>query len=177
MILPHTNKKCYSHFRFFPFSMKKGAQSGVKICGECTLRVVRDGKTIKKKVMKNLVVDAGLTAIANRLGDATPDSTLLISYIAVGDDNTAAAAGDTVLGNEIDREAVTSRANSGAVVSVATVFAAGVLPADTYEEFGVFIEGSDTADTGTLLSRVIGSIAITALDALFIDWRFTLANG
>jgi hypothetical protein len=147
--------------------------------GEATFTVVGpDGNVKEKKAQKNLVVTAGLVAIADRLSNASPASSLLIGYIAVGDDNTAAASGDTTLGNEIARKAVQSRTQSGGVVAVSTTFAVGDIPGvpTTVQEAAVFIEGTGAADSGTLLCHVVESIAVGALDSLFIDWRITLAD-
>lgn len=149
----------------------------IKATGEVHIRVVgADGQIKHNRKVKNLVVTAGLTLLANRISDATPDSGCLVNYIAVGTDNTAPAAGDTTLGAENARKQVASRTNSAAVAAISTTFNAGEVPTSTINELGLFIDGTGTANSGTLLARVLDTFAVTALDSVFIDWRITFAD-
>jgi len=146
------------------------------LTGIYTFRVFDEfGKLKEKKVVKNLVPKIARTKIADRLTNATPDSDLLISHIAIGDDVTAPADGDLILGNETARNAVTSLAHSDDIATTSTVFAAGTATG-THKEAGIFIEGTSTVDTGILLSHVAVDITVAALDSLFIDWRLTISN-
>lgn len=156
--------------------MKQKQSGGIKIKGELHVRVVRDGKVIQEVKKKNLVVDAGLTLLANRLSDASPDSGCLINYIAVGTGTNAPDASDTQLQTENARKAVASRTNSAAVAAISTVFNAGEVPTSTLKEVGIFIDASATANSGTLFARQNIDVAVTALDSVFIDWRITLAS-
>lgn len=149
----------------------------IKATGEVHIRVVgADGKIKHDRKVKNLVVTAGLTLLANRISDATPDSGCLVNYIAVGTNNTAPAAGNTTLGAENARKQVASRTNSAAVAAISTTFNAGEVPTSTINELGLFIDGTASADSGTLLARVLDTFAVTALDSVFIDWRITFAD-
>lgn len=158
--------------------MHKEATSGkVGFCGCPTIKVIGpDGEVKFEKTYKNLIVQAGRTAIADRLTNATPDSSLLVGYIAVGTGATAPADGDTALETETARKAVASKTHAADVAAIATTFNATEIPTSTLKEVGLFIEGTASADTGTLLARVTVNIGITALDALFIDWRITLSD-
>lgn len=158
-------------------SKKESLQSKGGIAGYPTIKVIGpDGKVKFEKTYKNLIVQAGRTAIADRLTNATPDSSLLVGYIAVGTGTTAPADGDTTLETETARKAINSKTHSADVAAIATTFNAGDIPVSTLKEVGLFIEGSATPDSGTLLARVAVNIAITALDALFVDWRITLSD-
>lgn len=149
----------------------------IKATGEVHIRVVgADGQIKHDRKVKNLVVTAGLTLLANRISDATPDSGCLVNYIAVGTNNTAPAAGNTTLGAENARKQVASRTNSAAVAAISTTFNAGEVPTSTINELGLFIDGTGTANSGTLLARVLDTFAVTALDSVFIDWRITFAD-
>lgn len=152
----------------------KGA---IKATGEVHI-IVRgaDGKIKHESRKKNLVVTAGLTLLANRISDASPDSGCLVNYIAVGTDATAPDASDTTLGTENARKTVLSRTNSGAVAAISTTFGAGEVPTSTIRELGLFIDGTGTVDSGTLLAHVNDNFAVTALDSVFIDWRITFAD-
>jgi hypothetical protein len=149
----------------------------VRATGEVHIRVVNErGEVTHEKTVKNLVVTAGLTLLANRLTDSSPDSECLVKYIAVGTGTNAPAAGNTTLQTETARAAVLSRTNSAAVAAISTTFAAGAIPTSTIKELGLFIDGSATANSGTLLARVADDFAVTALDSVFVDWRITLAD-
>lgn len=149
----------------------------IKATGEVHIRVVgADGRIKHDKKVKNLVVTAGLTLLANRISDASPDSGCLVNYIAVGTGVTAPAAGNTTLVTENARKQVSSRTNSAAVAAISTTFNAGEVPASTIGELGLFIDGTATANSGTLLARVLDSFVVTALDSVFIDWRITFQD-
>jgi hypothetical protein len=149
--------------------------AAIQVTGELTARVFRGEKLVQSMTRKNLVVDAGLAILANRLADATPDSDCLVTYVAVGTGTDAPAAGNTTLQTETKRKAVASRANSGGIAAISTVFAAGEVPTSTLKEVGLFVGGTIAADSGTLFARQNIDVAVTALDSVFIDWRITLA--
>jgi len=105
---------------------------------------------------KNITTTVGRTAIAKVL--AQEENTCKITYGAVGDDNTAAVVGDTVLANEVARKLVTSISYSGAVVAARLFLntSEGNPSGGTLKEFGWFGEGaSATVDTGTLFTRLV----------------------
>ncbi len=158
--------------------MKNTKQRGkVAVTGEVHIRVFSaDGVLKSEQKIKNLVVTAGLTLLANRISDATPDSGCLLNYIAVGTGTNAPAANNTQLQTENARKALTSRTNSGAVAAISTVFNAGDVPTSTLKEVGCFIDGTGTANTGTLFARQNIDLAVTALDSVFVDWRITFSD-
>ena len=66
----------------------------------------KNGKLIQEDNVKNLITSAGKNLLAEGLRNATLDTE--IKFIALGSNNTAPASGDTQLGNETFRKAVTS---------------------------------------------------------------------
>lgn len=155
----------------------QNTHGGIKATGEVHIKVVgADGVIKHNRTVKNLVVNAGLTLLANRIADATPDSGCLVNYIAVGTGNTAPAAGNTTLVAENARKQVASRTNSTVTAAISTTFNAGEVPTSTIEELGLFIDGTGTVNSGTLLARVLDTFAVTALDSVFVDWRITFAD-
>lgn len=165
---------CKSCHKKYDNAMKRKA--GIKIKGVLTIRVMRGDKLIQEVTKKNLVVNAGLELLANRISDATPTSGCLINYIATGTGTNVPNAADTQLQTENARKAVSSRTNSGAIAAISTVFNAGEVPTSTLREVGTFIDGTGTANSGTLFARQNVNIAVTALDSVFIDWRITFAS-
>lgn len=128
----------------------------------------------KRLYAKNLVVDAGL----NLLADGLNGDDIEINRVALGDTSTAAAAGDTALGNETIRKAPSSKTVSGNEIFVSTFFTASEAN-DTHEEVGHFVGGTNTKDSGTLYSRITSNEAAdlphtkTDTDSLTIDYKST----
>lgn len=135
-----------------------------------------DGAVKHESHNRNVVVDAGLTLLANRISDASPSSGCLVNYVAVGTGTNVPSASDTQLQTENARKLVLSRANDGTTAAISTTFGAGEVPTSTIKELGLFIDGAGGANTGTLLARVADNFAVTALDSVFVDWRITLAD-
>ncbi len=117
----------------------------------------------------NLVVDTGKAHIADQLSSSPGGSAM--SHMAVGTGSTAPAAGDTTLGTEIDRNALTSRTDATNVVTYVGTWAAGDGTNSAITEAGIF----NSSSSGTMLARAT-FIAINkgASDTLAITWTVTL---
>lgn len=136
-----------------------------------TLSVVlkdQNGNLKDKREINNLVVDSGLDYIASRMKDVTEDA---MSYMAIGTGTTAAAAGDTALGTELDRNALTSTTvTSNSIAYVASWGAGDGTGAVT--EAGIF----NAASAGTMLARTVFDVVNKAAnDTLSITWTITLS--
>lgn len=128
----------------------------------------------REVVVYNLTTNVGLNNIARRLaGDTT--YTGIINYTALGDDNTAPALGNTSLGNEVYRKAVSSQSFSGQTANIETFFTA-TETSGTYEEYGNFIDGTGTADSGLLFNRFTQSVTKSATETLNVRSEITLSN-
>jgi hypothetical protein len=118
---------------------------------------------------KNLVVSVGKTNIAARMAGNT---VAVMSHMAVGTGNTAAVVGDTTLGSELARVALTVQ---GGTPSSNTVTYSASFPAGTgtgaLEEAGVF----NNSSTGTMLCRtVFPVINKQAADSITITWVISI---
>ena len=114
----------------------------------------------------NLVVTTGKAYVASRMKDA---SATAMSHMAVGTGSTAAAAGDTALGNESARVALTSTTVSGADVVYVATFGAGVGTA-TLTEAAIL----NASSSGTMLCRTVyGTITKGASDSMTVTWTVT----
>lgn len=160
----------------FTENIKRKLKGKVLAIGTYRVELV-DMITGKKEVKfyHNVVCDAGLTMITNNLTDPTPDNDMLINYVALGDDNTAVAEGDTTLGNEVYRNAVASRTNSGKVAYVTGYFNQTETDGN-YKEAGIFADATGAADSGILVSHVNIDVTKTDTQKLTIDWTLTFAN-
>lgn len=136
--------------------------------GEMRL-VLRDekGRFKARRVVKNLIVTVGKNDIMDQLL-ASP--TLgKPTHMAVGTGAVAAAAGDTTLGAESARVALTSKTRATNVLTMVGDYAAGVATA-ALTEAGVLT----AASAGDLYSRaVFAAINKGANDTLKITWTYT----
>jgi hypothetical protein len=125
-----------------------------------------NGQTVQK--IDNLVVTTGKVFVASRMKDATADA---MTHMAVGTNSTAAAAGDTALGSESARVALTSTtASTNTVIYVAT-FPAGTGTA-ALTEAGIL----NASSGGTMLCRtVFTAINKGSADAMTVTWTITVS--
>ena len=81
-----------------------------------------DGTVKQRESVDNLVVTTGKNFVASRM--AGPSASVM-SHMAIGTGTTAAAAGDTTLGSESARVALTSTTASDNDVTYVATFSAG----------------------------------------------------
>lgn len=152
--------------------VRRGAtlREDLTIKGTCHVQLFdADGVLKEERLVDNLVVTAGRDAIIERL-DSSP-ATTQPTHMAIGTGAVAPAAGNTTLGTEIDRNALTSNTASGGVLTMVGNWAAGDGTNGAITEAGVL----NAASTGTLYSRAtFSAIAKGASDTLQITWTYTL---
>jgi len=132
--------------------------------------VLRDknGKIKDRQTVKNLIVDTGLAYIADRMADAAESA---MSHMAVGTGSTAAAAGNTTLGTEAGRVALTSSTQTNEDIVYIATFSAGT-GTGAITEAGLF----NAASAGTMLCRTVFSVVNKAAsDSLQITWTVSIA--
>ena len=78
-----------------------------------------------------------------------------ITHADMGDDDTAASAADTALGNGLVRAQVGAVSRSGLTVEFRFFYADVLTPDDTYQEFGMFVDGNATLGTGQLFNHLV----------------------
>ena len=125
----------------------------------------QDGTVKQRESVKNLVVTAGKNFVASRMAGT---SASVMSHMAIGTGSVAAATGDTTLGSESARVALTSTtATDNDVVYVAT-FSAGT-PASSAAITEAAILNASSG--GTMLCRtVFAQINKGTSDSLSISW-------
>lgn len=127
-----------------------------------------DGNIKDSRDINNLVVTSGLGFIASRMKDTTDDA---MSYMSIGTGTTAAAAGDTTLATELDRNAITSTTVTGNEIAYVSSWAAGD-GTGAVTEAGIF----NASSAGTMLARTVFSVVNKAAnDTLSITWTITLS--
>lgn len=116
----------------------------------------------------NLVVAVGKDVIASRL---VGNTLAVMSHMAVGAGNTAAATSQTALGSELGRVALDSTGRSTNTITYIATFSAGT-GTGTLEEAGIFNDGA----TGNMLCRTVFSpVNKAAGDTIVITWNVTVA--
>jgi hypothetical protein len=116
---------------------------------------------------KNLVVTAGKNWVADRMNNVNT----VMTHMAVGTGTTAAAAGNTTLVTENDRNALTSTTVTANAVAYVATWAAGDGTA-ALTEAGLF----DAASAGDMLARTVFSVVNKgAADSMTITWTITVS--
>ena len=143
-------------------------QETVKATGALQIKLFGpDGKLKQEQTVKNLVVTTGKGYIASRMV-GTPTT---MSHMAIGSGTVDPAVGDTALGNELGRSALTSSAASGAVVTYIASFGAGT-GTGAVTEAGIF----NASSGGTMLCRTEFAVVNKgADDSLSITWTVTVS--
>jgi hypothetical protein len=127
-----------------------------------------DGEIKQEATIHNLIVTVGKNGIADQLL-ASP-SISKPTHMAIGTGTNAAAAGDTALQTELDRNALTTKTRSTNVVTMVGDWAAG-------DGTGAITEAGilDAASSGNLYSRAVFSVVNKgSADTLQIVWTYTV---
>ena len=140
-----------------------------KATGKLIVEIKNDkGVVVETREVKNLVVDDGLEFIASRMKDTTATA---MSHMAIGTGSTAAAAGNTALGTEAARQALTSTTVTANAVAYVASFGAGT-GTGAITEAGILNANS----SGTLLCRTVFSVVNKgASDSMTITWTVTIS--
>ena len=140
----------------------------IKVTGELKLTLTRpDGNVKHEVIIPNLVVTTGKSYIASRMKDA---SATAMSHMAIGTGSTSAAAGNTTLGSEAGRVALTSTTVTNNDVAYVATFPAGT-GTGALTEAGIF----NASSSGTLLCRTVFSVINKAsADTLGITWTVSV---
>lgn len=141
----------------------------IKATGTLTIVLMDENGNVKSSQnLKNLIVTVGKQFIASRLVGDTPT---FVNHIAIGDSNSSPSAGQTTLGNELVRVAMSTESTSGTATATyeATFNPAAAI---TVQEAALF---SGTGP-GIMLSRTTFlPVNKTVNDTLFITWQITIS--
>ena len=152
----------------------------LKAMGEVFITVKNKltGEILRHDHIKNRIMNTALNAYANILLGTTPD--MEIKYFAVGSDDTAVTNSQTQLVSESFRTAIMpgtlSSTGTGEVTSEFYIIDSEAV--GQIEEIGFFCGSSATssADTGTMLSRILWSHNKTSLEEIEIIRVDTIAR-
>lgn len=145
------------------------AKETLEIFGRLKIEVFdKEGQIKTVAEVPNLVVTTGKGYIASRMKDTTAGA---MSHMAVGSNSTAAVVGDSALGSEVARAALTSTTVVGNTVTYVASFPPGT-GTGALVEAGIF--NANTA--GTMLCRTTFSVINKgAADSMTITWTVTVS--
>jgi|TARA_R100001443_G_scaffold54639_1_gene66060 hypothetical protein len=144
--------------------------------------MINDGFNLKGKVevrlndevvreIDNIVVTAGKNFVAASMIKTTSNSPAAMTHMAIGSNTTNPAAGDTALGTELGRVALTSGTVSSAVVTYVATFPAGT-GTGAVVEAGIL----NASSGGTLLCHTEFDVVNKgSADAITITWTVTVS--
>lgn len=135
-------------------------------------KYVNELKVERKHNLVPLVLRESL-ALLNSGTDITP--TLKCNEIALGSGSTTPANSDTTLDTETLRATFTQRNAVSNVCYLDKFFPSTTVGGNTYNEIGVFVDGTASADTGYLFSRVLINQVMAANETLTINVTITYA--
>ncbi len=136
---------------------------GLKLTGKLSIAI--NDEVVQE--VPNLVVTAGKNYVADRI----KNNSTVMSHMAIGTGSTAAAAGDTALGNQTARTALTSTTVTDNEIVYVDTFAAGT-GTGAITEAGIF----NASSGGTMLCRTVFSVVNKgASDAMTITWTVTVS--
>lgn len=144
-------------------------QDSLKVTGKVAVQIYdRDGALKEERLIDNLVVTVGKEFIASRMVGTASN---VMSHMALGSSSTAAAAGQTALGSELGRVAISSGTASGTVATYVATFAAGTATGAVVEA-GLF----NASSGGTMLCRTVFSVVNKgADDSMVVTWAVTVS--
>lgn len=132
------------------------------------------GFMTKEKVIKNLITTVGRSVLAQRLANTTT-YTGIINYGALGSSSTAVANGDTQLTAEVFRKVVASASYTSNVAFI-DFFYSKTDTNGTYQEFGTFIDGTASANTGQIFTHALtGGWTKTSSESMTVSCQYTIS--
>lgn len=144
----------------------------IKATGQLNIKVTSPSGQVKENVVvPNMVVTVGKQWIAARMKDTGIPTQM--THMSIGSGTTAAALGDTTLGTELGRVALTTAGGlvSGAVVTYDATFGPGT-GTGAITEAGIF----NATPSGTMLCRTVFNVVNKGVDdTLSITWTVTIS--
>ena len=136
---------------------------GLKLTGKLSIAI--NDEVVQE--VPNLFVTAGKIYVADRI----KNNSTVMSHMAIGTGTAAAAAGNTALGSESARTALTSSTVTNNEIVYVDTFAAGT-GTGAITEAGIF----NASSGGTMLCRTVFSVVNKgASDAMTITWTVTVS--
>lgn len=150
---------------------------GMKVVGiwKFTIRDAKTGEIKRIQTYKNIIPTVSRTQMTKALAaDLSAIADIEINFHELGTGATAPANGDTGLEtpDASTRGIISSTASSANQLNIVAFFSAGIA-VGTFLEFGTFMNGTGTSNSGTLFNRVAISVTVSAVETLTVDGTIT----
>lgn len=138
------------------------------------LHELHSGFMVKQVYVENITTSVGHNVFARLLsGDNTYSGN--VNYGALGTDNTAPVIGDTTLGTETYRKALSSGTYLNNQAFLENFYTAAET-SGTFEEYGFFIDGNGAADSGVLFNRFTQQVVKANTESLNVQSTITISD-
>lgn len=148
-------------------------KDNVKAIGTLKLTLKKSNGNTEVSEYKNLVVTVGRNHIADQLSDR---GEAVMSHMAIGTNSTTQVIGDTALGTELSRKALTSKTQGSGADAHKVTYIADWPPGEgtgSITEAGIF----NSAAAGTMLTRTTFPVKNkSASDTLTIQWTISITG-
>jgi len=127
---------------------------------------------VRQYYVENVTVTVGRSVFAQRLVN-TITYTGIVNYGALGSDSTSPVVADTTLGTETYRKALSSGTFLNNIAYLENFYNATEV-SGTFEEYGFFIDGTGSADTGQLFNRFTQTVVKSVTETLNVRSIITI---
>lgn len=126
-------------------------------------------KLFKKRefVIENITCTVGRSVLAQRLS-GTVTYTGTVTHTALGTNATPATVGDATLGTETYRKALSSGTYASNIAYLETFYSASEV-SGTFQEYGMFIDGTGAANSGQLFNRFLSAVTKSVTETLNVQ--------
>lgn len=129
---------------------------------------------VREYEVENIIVTAGRSVVADRLANDTT-YTGIINYGALGSGSTTPANGDTTLTTEVFRKVVASASTTNNIAFIDFFYSKSDTNG-TYNEFGTFIDGTASADTGQMWTHALtGGWVKSSSESMTVSCQYTIS--
>lgn len=139
--------------------------------------ILKEGVPLFAQVQKchNIVPSVLRNSLATLISGTTVTPSFKANYFALGSSSTAASNADTQLGTETLRAAFTDRSAYANVAYLDVFFPTASVGGNTYNEAGIFVDGTGSANSGYLLSRVMINQTLGSSQTLTVNCSITVS--
>ncbi len=137
------------------------------------VKEMRELFLVREYKITNIIVTAGRAVVAQRLANDTT-YTGVINYGALGTASATPVNGNTTLGTEVFRKVVASASDTSNQAFIDFFYSKSDTNG-TYEEFGTFIDGTASADTGQMFTHALtGGWVKTSSESMTVSCTYTI---
>lgn len=141
------------------------------------LQILKEGLPVfaREVTYHNLVPSVLRDSLATLISGTTVTPTFKANYFALGSGSNAPSNSDLTLQTETLRAAFTDRSSYTNIAYLDVFFTAAQVGGSTFNEAGIFVDGSGSANSGYLLSRVAINQTLGSSQTLTVNCSITIS--